>query len=32
MDEIHSKCDVFDSSIVNGLRQHIFFSFVPDKP
>ena len=27
----HSKCDVIDGSVVNGLRQPILFSFVLDK-
>ena len=27
----HLKCDVIDSSVVNGLRQSILYSFVPDK-
>ena len=26
--EIHLKCDVMDSSVVNGLRQAIHFNFV----
>ena len=30
--KIHLKYDVIDSSIQNGLRQPIFFSFVLDKP
>ena len=30
--KIHLKCDVFDGSVVNGLRQPFFFSFVLDKP
>ena len=29
--KIYLKCDVLDSSIVNGLRQPILFSFVLDK-
>ena len=30
--KMHLKCDVIDGSIVDGLRQPILFSFVPDKP
>ena len=30
--KIHMKCDVFDGSVVNGVRQPILFSFVLDKP
>ena len=30
--KIHLKCDVIAGSVVNGLRQGIFFSFVLDKP
>ena len=29
--KIHLKCDVIDGSVVNGLRQPIFYSFVSDK-
>ena len=29
--KIHLKCDVIDSSVVNGLRQPILYSFVLDK-
>ena len=29
--KIHLKCDVIDGSVVNGLRQPIFYSFVLDK-
>ena len=29
--KIHSKCDVIDGSIVNGIRQPILYSFVLDK-
>ena len=32
IDKIHSKCDVIDGSVVNGLRQRILFSFISDKP
>ena len=32
IDKLHSKCDAFDGSVVNGLRQFILFSFVLDKP
>ena len=32
IDKIHLKCDVFDGSIQNGLRQPILFSFILDKP
>ena len=28
----HLKCDVFDGSLVNGLKQPILFSFILDKP
>ena len=31
-DEIHLKCDVIDGSVLNGVRQPIFHSFVLDKP
>ena len=30
--KIHLKCDAIDSSVVNGVRQPILFSFVLDKP
>ena len=30
--KIHLKCDCFDGSIQNGLRQPILYSFVLDKP
>ena len=30
--KIHLKCDVFDGSVVNGVRQLIVFSFIFDKP
>ena len=30
--KIHFKCDCFDGSIQNGLRQPILYSFVLDKP
>ena len=30
--KIHLKCDAIDGSVVNGLRQPIFYSFVLDKP
>ena len=29
--KIHLKCDVIDGSVVDGIRQPIFFSFVLDK-
>ena len=29
--KIHSKCDIIDGSVVNGLRQPILYSFVLDK-
>ena len=29
--KIHLKCDIFDGSVVNGLRQPILYSFVLDK-
>ena len=29
---MHLKCDVIDGSIMNGLREPIFFSFVLNKP
>ena len=29
--KIHSKCDIIDCSVVNGLRQPILYSFVLDK-
>ena len=29
--KIHMKCDVIDSSVVNGLRQPILYCFVLDK-
>ena len=29
--KIHLKCDCIDGSVVNGLRQPIFYSFVLDK-
>ena len=29
--KIHSKCDVIDGSVVDGIRQPILFSFVLDK-
>ena len=32
IDKIHFKCDAFDGSVVNGLRQSILFCFVLDKP
>ena len=31
LDEIHLKGDVLDGSVVNGLKQPIFHSFVLDK-
>ena len=30
--KIHLKCDCIDSSVVNGIREPILFSFVLDKP
>ena len=32
IDEIDLKCDVFDSSVVNRIREPILFSFTLDKP
>ena len=32
VDKIHLNCDVFDGSVVNGVRQPIMFSFVLDTP
>ena len=32
VDKIHFKCDVRQSSVNNGSRQPILFSFVLDKP
>ena len=32
INKIHLKCDCIDGSIQNGVRQHILFSFVLDKP
>ena len=32
IDKIHLKCDVFDGSVVNGIRQPILFSFILDEP
>ena len=32
IDKIHLQCDVFDGSVVNGLRQPKLFSFVLSKP
>ena len=32
IDKVHSKCDCINGSILNGLRQHILFSFALDKP
>ena len=29
--KIHLKCDIIDSSVINGLRQPILYSFVLDK-
>ena len=29
---IHLKCNAIDGSVVNGIRQPILYSFVPDKP
>ena len=28
----HLKCDGIDGSVLNGVRQPIFYSFVHDKP
>ena len=30
--KLHLKCDVFDRSDLNGVRQPILFSFVLDRP
>ena len=30
--KIHLKCDAIDGSVVSGVRQPIFYSFVLDKP
>ena len=30
--KIHLKCDVFDGSVVSGLKQLILYSFLLDKP
>ena len=30
--KIHLKCDVFDGSVVNGLRLPVLYSFVLDQP
>ena len=30
--KIHLKCDAIDSSVVDGVRQPILYSFVLDKP
>ena len=32
IEKIHLKCDCFDGSIQDGIRQPILFSFVLDKP
>ena len=32
INKIYLKCDVFDGSIQDGVRQPILFSFVLDKP
>ena len=29
--KIHLKCDVFDGSIISGIRQPVLYSFVSDK-
>ena len=29
---MHLKCDFIDGSVVNGIREPILFSFIPDKP
>ena len=29
---IHLKCDIFDGSVVNGIRQQLMFSFILNKP
>ena len=32
IDEIYSKCDVIDGSVINGKREPILFSFVLEEP
>ena len=32
INKIHLKNDVFDGSVVNGIREPKFYSFVLDKP
>ena len=32
IDKIHLKCDVFNGSVLNGVRQRTLYSFVLDKP
>ena len=32
VDKVHFKCDCFNGSIVNGLRETILYSFALDKP
>ena len=32
IENIHSKCDVIDGSVVNGLGQRILYSFLLDEP
>ena len=32
IDKVHLKCDCIDGSIVNGIRERIFLSFVLDQP
>ena len=32
IDRIRLKCDFFDGSSVDGVRQHLLFSLVLDKP
>ena len=30
--KLHLKSDVIDGSVVNGIREPIFFSFILDRP
>ena len=32
IDKVYLKCDCFDGSIVNGIREPILFSFALDQP
>ena len=32
INKLHLKCDVTDGSVLGGIRQAIFYSFVLDKP